>query len=126
MNEKQPLTLTVEQVAEILGVARSTAYELVRSGDIESIRLRRRIVVPVKLLADQLGVTPAAVWDTLAGPTKAPNETVPLPPGRPRRGMPRPQQQSLFETVASEAKSVFASASEATLPASRGHVATNS
>lgn len=30
MDEKQPLTLAVEQAAEILGVARSTAYELVR------------------------------------------------------------------------------------------------
>ena len=33
----QPLTLTVDQAATVVGVARSTAYELVRSGDIESI-----------------------------------------------------------------------------------------
>lgn len=58
----QPLTLTVEQAATVLGVARSTAYELVRAGDIDSIRLRRRIVVPVAHLARRLGVTPADVW----------------------------------------------------------------
>lgn len=58
----QPLTLTVEQTAIVLSVARSTAYELVRAGDIESIRLRRRIVVPVAHLADRLGVTPADIW----------------------------------------------------------------
>jgi excisionase family DNA binding protein len=58
----QPLTLTVEQAATVLGVARSTAYELVRTGDIDSIRLRRRIVVPVAHLADRLGVTAADIW----------------------------------------------------------------
>jgi excisionase family DNA binding protein len=58
----QPLTLTVEQTAIVLGVARSTAYELVRSGEIKSIRLRRRIVVPVAHLAERLGVTAAEVW----------------------------------------------------------------
>lgn len=51
----QPLTLTVGQTAIVLGVARSTAYELVRSGEIESIRLARRIVVPVAHLAERLG-----------------------------------------------------------------------
>ncbi len=69
MSENRPLTLTVEQVAEILGVARSTAYELVRNGDIESIRLRRRIVVPVARLAERLGVDSEAVWAAHASPT---------------------------------------------------------
>lgn len=32
----QPLTLTVDQAATVLGVARSTAYELVRAGDIQA------------------------------------------------------------------------------------------
>lgn len=61
----QPLTLTVEQTAVVLGVARSTAYELVRTGDVEGIRLRRRIVVPVAHLAERLGVTAAEVWSVL-------------------------------------------------------------
>jgi len=58
----RPLTLTVEQTAVVLGIARSTAYELVRTGDIEGVRLRRRIIVPVAHLADRLGVTPSDVW----------------------------------------------------------------
>lgn len=42
----QRLTLTVEEAARLLGISRSLAYELVRDGEIPSLRLRRRIVVP--------------------------------------------------------------------------------
>jgi excisionase family DNA binding protein len=65
MTPNQPLTITVEQAARVLGVGRSTAYELVRSGDLKHIRLRRRIVVPVAQLAESLGVDRDAVWDAL-------------------------------------------------------------
>jgi excisionase family DNA binding protein len=51
-----PLTLTVEQAAKVLGIGRSTAYELVHTGAIPSLRLGRRIVVPIAKLADQLGL----------------------------------------------------------------------
>lgn len=50
-----PLTLTVEQAAKLLGIGRSTAYELVHTGDIPSLRLGRRIVVPRARLALLLG-----------------------------------------------------------------------
>lgn len=66
MKTNQPLTITVEQAAEVLGIGRSTAYELVRSGDLAAIRLRRRIVVPVARLAERLGVERDAVWAALA------------------------------------------------------------
>jgi excisionase family DNA binding protein len=39
-------TYTVEEAALLLGISRSTAYECVKSGEIPSLRLRRRIVVP--------------------------------------------------------------------------------
>jgi excisionase family DNA binding protein len=39
-------TITVDELGELLGVSRSTAYESVRNGDVPSIRLGRRIVVP--------------------------------------------------------------------------------
>lgn len=65
MTNNQPLTLTVEHAAQVLGIGRSTAYELVRSGDLKHIRLRRRIVVPVAHLADRLGVDREAVWAVL-------------------------------------------------------------
>lgn len=40
------VTFTVEQAARILGISRTTAYECVRSGDLPSLRFRRRIVIP--------------------------------------------------------------------------------
>ena len=60
-NIDQPLTLTVEQAAKILGIGRSTAYELVHRGDIPSVRLGRRIVVPVGKIAQCLGMAPNQV-----------------------------------------------------------------
>lgn len=57
----QPLTVTVEQAGKVLGISRSTAYELARTGDIPTLRLGRRIVVPVAKLADALAVTPGEV-----------------------------------------------------------------
>lgn len=42
----QRMTLTVEEAARLLGVSRALAYELVRDGEIPSLRLRRRIVIP--------------------------------------------------------------------------------
>jgi excisionase family DNA binding protein len=65
MSHDHRLTLTVEQAGQVLGVGRCTAYELVRSGDLKCIRLRRRIVVPVAHLAETLGVDRDAVWATL-------------------------------------------------------------
>jgi excisionase family DNA binding protein len=45
----QRLMMTVE-AGEVLGISRSLAYELVRRGEIPSLRLGRRIVVPVHAL----------------------------------------------------------------------------
>lgn len=44
--EEKRLTLTVEEAAEILGLSRAFAYEAVRRGEIPSIRIGRRILVP--------------------------------------------------------------------------------
>ena len=44
------LTLTVPEVAELLGIGRGTAYECVRTGEIPSIRLGGRIVIPKRAL----------------------------------------------------------------------------
>jgi len=41
-----PLTLRVEKLIPILGIGRNTAYELVRSGQIRSIRIGRKIRIP--------------------------------------------------------------------------------
>ncbi len=45
-----PLILSVTQLAERLGIGRSAAYEAVRRAEIPSLRLGRRIVVPIPQL----------------------------------------------------------------------------
>lgn len=54
------LTLTVEEVAGLLGLGRTAAYEAARRGEIPSRRLGRRVVVPVPALLDWLGATESA------------------------------------------------------------------
>lgn len=49
------LTVTVTEAAEILGVSRTSAYELVRAGTLPSVRLGRRIVVTRRTLEGLLG-----------------------------------------------------------------------
>ncbi len=41
-----PLTLRVEDLMPILGIGRNTAYELIRCGQIKSIRIGRKIRIP--------------------------------------------------------------------------------
>ncbi len=54
--DDQRLTLTVTEAAQLLGISRATAYECVRTGDLPSITLGRRILIPrsafYELLAD--------------------------------------------------------------------------
>ena len=40
------LTMTVEEAAMALGISRAFAYEAVNNGDIPTIRIGRRILVP--------------------------------------------------------------------------------
>jgi excisionase family DNA binding protein len=53
MNER--LTYTVEETAELLGCGRAAAYQAVKTGDIPSVRLGRRILVPRARLMALLG-----------------------------------------------------------------------
>ena len=46
--------MTVEEAAERLGISRGLAYELVRQGVLPSLRLGRRIVIPVRALDELL------------------------------------------------------------------------
>ncbi len=41
-----PLALRVEELMPVLGIGRNTAYELVRSGKIRSIRIGRQLRIP--------------------------------------------------------------------------------
>lgn len=44
--DELPVTLRVEELMPILGIGRNTAYELVRSGRLRSIRVGRQIRIP--------------------------------------------------------------------------------
>ena len=48
------LTYTVGEAAELLGISRNSAYEAVRKGELPTIRIGRRILVPRSRLADLL------------------------------------------------------------------------
>ena len=43
-------TVTVERAAAVLGIGRSLAYELARTGHLPTLRLKKRIVVPTAQL----------------------------------------------------------------------------
>lgn len=53
--DELPLALRVEELMPILGVGRNTAYELVRSGQIRSIKVGRQIRVPKDAIIAFLG-----------------------------------------------------------------------
>ena len=44
--EDLPLTLSAPEVAEVLGISRAAAYELVRSRGFPSLKVGTRILVP--------------------------------------------------------------------------------
>jgi excisionase family DNA binding protein len=51
------LVLTVEEAATLLGISRAFAYEAVNRGEIPSIRIGRRILVPKAALQRLLGAS---------------------------------------------------------------------
>lgn len=50
-------TITVAEAAAVLGIHRDSAYQGVRSGDIPSIRIGSRYVIPTARLLALLGIT---------------------------------------------------------------------
>ena len=52
--EDLPVTLRVEELMPILGIGRNTAYELVRSGKLRSIRVGRQVRIPKNALIEFL------------------------------------------------------------------------
>ncbi len=49
-----PMTLRVGDLMPILGIGRNTAYELIRSGQIRSVRIGRQIRIPRDALLEFL------------------------------------------------------------------------
>ena len=52
MSGGEPLVLEVRDVAERLHLSRSFVYELIAAGELPSIRLGRRVLVPASRLAE--------------------------------------------------------------------------
>jgi excisionase family DNA binding protein len=46
MSDTESLTLSVDQTAKLLGLSRNGAYEAIARGDVPSIRIGRRLLVP--------------------------------------------------------------------------------
>ena len=53
-------TLTIDETAERLGIGRSSAYQAAKAGQIPTIRIGRRLLVPVAALERLLdGIDPS-------------------------------------------------------------------
>ena len=55
------LTMTVEQVAEALGLSRGLTYEAIKTGQIPAVRVGKRLLVPRAALEKMLDVTVTVV-----------------------------------------------------------------
>lgn len=55
---EERLTLTVEEAARLLGISRSFAYEAVAAGELPSIRIGRRVLIPRAALERLLDPSP--------------------------------------------------------------------
>ena len=53
--DRKPLTISVTEAARLLGISRATAYAAVRNGDIPSINIGKRRMIPRTWLITQLG-----------------------------------------------------------------------
>jgi excisionase family DNA binding protein len=80
------LTYTVAEAARLLGVSRGVAYESARTGELPTIRLGRRVLVPRHPLERFLGLLPETAngaGHEPAPPTNERNRDEQLHPIRP-------------------------------------------
>lgn len=50
-----PLAISVPEAGRLLGISRNLAYQAAQAGEIPTVRIGRRLVVPVSRLMDLLG-----------------------------------------------------------------------
>lgn len=55
-----PDVLTVEDLTQILGIGKNSAYNLVKSGRLKSVRVGRKYLISKQALLQFLGVTESA------------------------------------------------------------------
>ena len=56
--DELPLVLRVEDLMPVLDIGRNAAYELVRSGQIRSVRIGRKLRIPKQAVEDFLAGKP--------------------------------------------------------------------
>ena len=61
------LTYTVPEVAELLGISRSSAYECVRRGEIPALTLGRRVVIAKTAIDALLGTATSDTGELAVG-----------------------------------------------------------
>jgi excisionase family DNA binding protein len=54
------LTYNVETAARLLGISRALAYQLVRAGDLPSVKLGRRVLIPQRAITELLDASTLA------------------------------------------------------------------
>lgn len=59
-HEPEPLTLTVPEAGRLLGLGRTAAYEAARAGEIPTLKIRGKLLVPRKRLMELLDGEPIA------------------------------------------------------------------
>ena len=62
------LTVSVPQAGNLLGLGRFAAYEAARRGEIPTVRMGRRKLVPVRALEDLLKLEPGTLVEEDFGP----------------------------------------------------------
>ncbi|MGO9583580.1 MAG: helix-turn-helix domain-containing protein [Acidimicrobiales bacterium] len=77
---EQRLVFTVEEAASLLGISRSFAYEAIQRGEIPSMRIGKRILVPKAALERHLLISGSAATPANASPRSI--------------GMPEPDEQN--------------------------------
>ena len=57
VKEMEKLAYNMKEVAEVLGISKSLAYEMAKKGELPIIRMGNRILVPIKRLEEMFDVT---------------------------------------------------------------------
>lgn len=57
MNHENTAVLKVDELAKILSIGRNTAYELIRSGKIRSVKIGRTYRIPLTAVEDYLNAS---------------------------------------------------------------------
>jgi excisionase family DNA binding protein len=63
----EPATMSIPAAAELLGISRSAGYRGANRGQIPTIRIGRRLLVPTARLHQLLGLTDPGPADNIAG-----------------------------------------------------------